>query len=157
MINLPRGYILVCTEQHVWKANSLFKFGRQLLLFLNVRRILLQSPQNRNSTNKSCLRRKLHPINRAANKCRSSYNGRPKFANVRRNHDLGWTFCPANFLLQHLSISFTKKFDFLICYSFECTFVFMSDQIFLLSDQNGTLVGHMSFQGKKIIWSPASR
>ena len=33
--------------------------------------------------------------------------------------------------------------------------VFMSDQIFLLSDQNGALVGHMSFQGKKIICSPA--
>ena len=27
----------------------------------------------------------------------------------------------------------------------------MSDQIFLLSDQNGALVGHMSFQGEKII------
>ena len=31
----------------------------------------------------------------------------------------------------------------------------MSDQIFLLSDQNGALVGHMSFQDKKIICSPA--
>ena len=31
----------------------------------------------------------------------------------------------------------------------------MSDQIFLLSDQNGALVGHMSFKGKKIyICSP---
>ena len=28
-------------------------------------------------------------------------------------------------------------------------------QIFLLSDQNGALVRHMSFQGKKIICSPA--
>ena len=35
------------------------------------------------------------------------------------------------------------------------SFVFMSDQIFLLSYQNGALVGHMSFQGKKIICSPA--
>ena len=49
---------------------------------------------------------------------------------------------------------FQIKFDFLIRYSFECTSVFMSDQIFLLSDQNGALVGHMSFQGKKIICSP---
>ena len=32
--------------------------------------------------------------------------------------------------------------------------VVMSDQIFLLSDQNGALVGHMSFQGK-FICSPA--
>ena len=32
--------------------------------------------------------------------------------------------------------------------------VFMSDQIFLLSDQNGALVRHVSFQGKKIICSP---
>ena len=47
--------------------------------------------------------------------------------------------------------------DFLIRYSFECTFVFMSDQIFILSDQNGALFGHMSFQGKKIICSPDSR
>ena len=31
-----------------------------------------------------------------------------------------------------------------------------SDQICLLSDQNGVLVGHMSFQGKKIICSPVS-
>ena len=34
-------------------------------------------------------------------------------------------------------------------------FVFMSDQIFLLSDQNVALGGNMSFQGKKIICSPA--
>ena len=46
---------------------------------------------------------------RAANNCRSSDNGRPKFANVGQNHNLGWTFCPANFLLQHLTISFTNK------------------------------------------------
>ena len=46
------------------------------------------------------------------------------------------------------------KFDFLIPYAFACTFVFMSDQIFLLSEQNGALVGHMSFQGKKMICSP---
>ena len=44
--------------------------------------------------------------------------------------------------LYHLQI----KFDFLIRYSFECTF--------LLSDQNSALVGHMSFQGKKVICSP---
>ena len=31
----------------------------------------------------------------------------------------------------------------------------MSDQICLLSDQNGALVGHMSFQEEKIICSPA--
>ena len=58
-------------------------------------------------------------------------------------------FC-CSIWLYHLQI----KFDFLIDYSFECTFVFTSDQTFLLSDQNGTLVGHMSFQGKKIICSP---
>ena len=72
-----------------------------------------------------------------------------KFANVRQNRNLGRTFCPANFLLQQI------KFDFLIRLSFECTFVFMSDQVFLLSDQNGAPVGHMSFQVKKIICSPA--
>ena len=33
-------------------------------------------------------------------------------------------------------------------------FVFMSDQIFLLSDQNVALVGHMSFQGKKNYLQP---
>ena len=30
----------------------------------------------------------------------------------------------------------------------------MSDKIFLLSDQNGALVGHMSFQGKKKYLQP---
>ena len=30
----------------------------------------------------------------------------------------------------------------------------MSDHISVLSNQNGDLVGHMSFQGKKIICSP---
>ena len=49
-------------------------------------------------------------------------------------------FC-CNIWLYHLQI----KFDFLIRYSFECTFVLMFDQIFLLFDQNGALVGHMSF------------
>ena len=60
------------------------------------------------------------------------------------------SFC-CNIWLYQLQI----KFYFLICYSFECTFVFMSNQIFLSSDQNGALVGHMSFQGKKVICSPA--
>ena len=46
--------------------------------------------------------------NRAANNSRSSDNGRPKFANVRRNRNLGRTFCSANFLLQHLTKSFTN-------------------------------------------------
>ena len=32
-------------------------------------------------------------------------------------------------------------------------FAFKSDHIFLLSDQNGALVRHISFQGKKIICS----
>ena len=32
----------------------------------------------------------------------------------------------------------------------------MSDQIFLLSNKNGALVGHMSFQGKKISCSPVT-
>ena len=32
-----------------------------------------------------------------------------KFANVRRNHNLRRTFCRANFLLQHLTISFANK------------------------------------------------
>ena len=41
-----------------------------------------------------------------------------------------------------------------MCYSFKCTSVFMSNQIFLLSDQNGALVGHMSFQGKKKFSQP---
>ena len=35
-----------------------------------------------------------------------------------------------------------------------CTFVFMSDQIFLLFDQNCAPVGHISFQGEKVICSP---
>ena len=47
-------------------------------------------------------------LHRAANNSRSSDNGRPKFANVRQNRNLGRTFCPANFLLQHLTISFTN-------------------------------------------------
>ena len=44
----------------------------------------------------------------------------------------------------------------LIRYSFECTVVFISDQIFLLSLQNGAVVGHniMSFQGKTIYLQP---
>ena len=45
---------------------------------------------------------------RAANNSRSSANGRPKFANVRQNRNLGRTFCLANFLLQHLTISVTN-------------------------------------------------
>ena len=32
----------------------------------------------------------------------------------------------------------------------------MSNQISLLSDQNGALVAHISFQGKKIICSPVA-
>ena len=63
------------------------------------------------------------------------------------NRNLGRTFCPANFLLQHLTISFTNKIWLSVCHSFACTSVFMSDQ-------NGALVGHTSFQGKKIILSP---
>ena len=47
-------------------------------------------------------------------------------------------FC-CNIWLYHLQI----KFAFLIRYSFECTSVFMSNQIFLLSNQNGALVGHI--------------
>ena len=54
-----------------------------------------------------------------------------------------WPIVCCNIWLNHL------------LYSFQCSFVFMSDQIFLLSDQNGALVRHMSFQGKKIICSPA--
>ena len=52
----------------------------------------------------------LHQSNgpRAANNSRSSDDGRPKFPNVQRNSNLGRTFCPANFLLQHLIKSFTN-------------------------------------------------
>ena len=57
-----------------------------------------------------------------------------------------WPNFYCNILLYHLQI----KFDFLIRYSFECTFAFMSGKIFLFSDQNGALVGHMSFQDKKL-------
>ena len=46
--------------------------------------------------------------NRAANNSRSSDNGRPNFAIVRRNCNLGRTSCPASFLLQHLTKSFTN-------------------------------------------------
>ena len=60
-----------------------------------------------------------------------------------------WPIFCCNIWLYPLQI----KFDFLIRYSFQCIFVFMSDQIFLLSNKNGALVGHMSFQGKKIICS----
>ena len=60
-------------------------------------------------------------------------------------------FC-GNIWVYHLQI----KFDFLVRSSFKWSSVFMSDQIFLLSDQNGALVGHMSFQGKKFICSPAA-
>ena len=49
------------------------------------------------------------PYSRAANNSRSSDTGRPKFANVWWNQNLGQTFCLANFLLQHLTISFTNK------------------------------------------------
>ena len=35
--------------------------------------------------------------------------GNGLFRNVRRNCNLGRTFCPANFLFQHLTISFTNK------------------------------------------------
>ena len=45
----------------------------------------------------------------AANNSWSSDNGPPKFANVWRNRNLGRTFCPTNFLFQHLTISFTNK------------------------------------------------
>ena len=85
-----------------------------------------------------------------------------------------------NIWLYHLQI----KFDFLIPYYFECTncvaiitglnigtdtvgkaikdsglvtVMTKSDQICLLSDQNGVLVRHMFLQGKKIICSPAMR
>ena len=58
-----------------------------------------------------------------------------------------------NIWLCHLLI----KFNFLICYSFECTFLCMSDQIFLLFDQNDTLVRHVSFQGKKNYLQPYNR
>ena len=34
--------------------------------------------------------------NRAANNSQSSDNGRPKFANVRRNRNRGRTLCPEN-------------------------------------------------------------
>ena len=44
---------------------------------------------------------------RAANNSRSSDNGRPKFSIVRLNCNLGRTFCPANFLVHHLTIPFT--------------------------------------------------
>ena len=66
-------------------------------------------------------------------------------------HFLRPIFC-CNIWLYQLQI----KFYFLICYSFECTFLFMSNQIFLLSDQNGALVGHMSFQGKKNYLQPCA-
>ena len=36
-------------------------------------------------------------------------------------------------------------------------FLVMSDQNFVLSDQDGVLVGHMSFQEKNIICSPATQ
>ena len=52
---------------------------------------------------------------RAANNSRSPDNGRPKFANVRRNRNLGRTFCPTNFLLQHLQLSYTLLFRMQWC------------------------------------------
>ena len=102
---------------------------------------------------------------RAANNSRSSDNGQPKFANVRQNRNLGLTFCPANFLLQHLTIynnyHLELKFNFLIyiCATLsKVPLCLCPTKIFLLSDQNGALVGHtcnnMSFQGKIIICSP---
>ena len=66
-------------------------------------------------------------------------------------HSVPPIFC-CNIWLYHLQITF----DFLIRYSFESTFVFMSNQIFLLSDQNGALVGHMSFQGKQNYLQPCN-
>ena len=66
-------------------------------------------------------------------------------------HSVPPIFC-CNIWIYHLQITF----DFLIRYSFESTFVFMSNQIFLLSDQNGALVGHMSFQGKQNYLQPCN-
>ena len=48
-------------------------------------------------------------LSRAANNSQSSDNGQPKFANVRQNCHLGRAKCLTNFLLQHLTISFTNK------------------------------------------------
>ena len=84
---------------------------------------------------------------RAANSSRSSDNGRRKSQ-------------PWSDILS--GQFFVATFDYII-YKYNWTFlyatlsnamVFMSDQIFLLSDQNGALVRHLSFQGKKIICSP---
>ena len=55
-----------------------------------------------------------------------------------------WPIFCCNIWPYHVQI----KFGFFTRYSFECTFVFMSNQ-------NGALVGHTSFQGKNIICSPA--
>ena len=63
-------------------------------------------------------------------------------------HFVRQIFC-CNISLYDLQI----KFDFLIRYSFEYTSMFMSDQTFLLSDQNGALVGHISFQGRKKLFA----
>ena len=79
---------------------------------------------------------------RAANNSWSSDNGRKNLPTSDKiatlvGHFVRPIFC-CNVWLYHLQI----KFDFLIHNSFECTFVFVSDQIFLLSDQNGAPVGH---------------
>ena len=95
-------------------------------------------------------------IIKAANNSWSSDNGLRKFAYVLPNRNLGRTFCPANSLYNIWLYPLQIKFYFLIRYSFESIFLYMSYQIFLLSYQSGALVGHISFQGKKIICSPAS-
>ena len=72
-------------------------------------RVLISNPAN-NQYGFSSLHQLVQcHINRAENNSQSSDNGWPNFANVWRNRNLGRTFCPANFLLQHLTISFTNK------------------------------------------------
>ncbi len=71
-------------------------------------------------------------LHRAANNSRSLDIGRPKFAQVRRNPNCGRTRCPDNFIIvNHFTATINKIIN-------------LSDHNFVLSNQDGVLVGHMS-------------
>ena len=70
---------------------------------------------------------------KAANNCRSSDIGRPKFAHVRRNHKCGGTWCPDKyFIVNHFTATMNKNLPWL-----SRTTLVMSDHNFVLSGQDG--------------------
>ena len=76
--------------------------------------------------------------------------GRPKFAHVRRNPKCGQTWCPDKYyIVNHFTATVNKNLPWL-----SQTILVTSNHNFVLPNQDGVLVGHMSFQVKKIICSP---